>query len=91
MDDLTITLPEPLRRHVEERASAAGFETPSDFVLDLIERDRRRSCGGESEHDRFASAVRQAVESGKSFEVDDAWWAAKDAEYARRFGDATGP
>jgi antitoxin ParD1/3/4 len=40
---INITLPEPLKAYVEAQAESGDYDTPSDFILELIldDRDRR--------------------------------------------------
>lgn len=40
MATLTISLPEPLRDWVEERSRDRGYESPGDYVRELIHQDR---------------------------------------------------
>ncbi len=81
MDDLTITLPEPLRQHVERRAAAAGLESPADFIRELVERDRSSS-------ERLEALLLESLDSeGESIEIDDAFWAERHAELDRRLAE----
>ena len=41
MTSLTVPLPDPMKRFVEDEAAAAGFANPVDFVHDLICRAQR--------------------------------------------------
>lgn len=40
MTSLNISLPEPLKRYVEERVAEGEYGTPSEYVRDLIRHDR---------------------------------------------------
>ena len=78
---LSIELPEPLRRHVEQRAAAAGFGTAGDFVRDLIERDRDATS-------RLEFLLLEALEDqSEPIEVDDAFWQERRSELARRIAE----
>ena len=76
MDDLTITLPEPLRRYVEERVSEGGFDTASDYFRELIQREQAIR--------RLDALLIEGLDSGEPEEADDAWWAERHAELDRR-------
>lgn len=77
MEMLTIELSESLRRYVEDRAAAAGYETPSDFVRKVLEREQQANA-------RLEALLIEGLESGEPIAVDDAWWEARHAELRQR-------
>lgn len=78
MEQLTIELPERLRRHIEERAAAAGFDSASDYVRRLVESD----C---AKHSRIEELLLEALDSAEEpIEINDAFWAERHAELERR-------
>lgn len=79
METLTVELPGSLREFVEERAAAAGFETPGAFIRDVLEREQRRA-----ERNRLEALALEGLASGEPEEADDAWWAERHAELDRR-------
>jgi Arc/MetJ-type ribon-helix-helix transcriptional regulator len=81
MEPLMIELPDSLRQEIEDRATAAGFDTANDFVRNLIERDLKQLA-------RLDALAIAGLESGPMIQIDDAWWAKKHEELDRRFGPA---
>jgi antitoxin ParD1/3/4 len=43
MSTMNISLPEQLKRYVDEQVATGGFGTSSEYVRDLIRRDRDRA------------------------------------------------
>ena len=76
MCTMNISLPEALKTFVDDQVSARGYRTSSEYVLELIrkDRDRQRLCGlllegaaspkavtaDEHYYDQFRSRVRDA-------------------------------
>lgn len=76
MSTLTIALPDPLKRHLDEQVESRGFGTGGDYVLDLIRRDRDRhalrgllldgaaSEAGDAADDDYFAALRLRAQPG---------------------------
>lgn len=56
MPHLTVEMPEPMERWVEERVRSGPFDGPADYLRDLIRRDQERA--------RKIAAMQQAVTEG---------------------------
>ncbi len=56
---LNISLPESMRRFVEEKIDSEGYGTISEYVRELIREDQRR------EKREFDSLIREAYASGE--------------------------
>jgi hypothetical protein len=46
---MTISVPDSAKAVIEEQATKAGYTSPTDYLLSLVERDRRRSLREEIE------------------------------------------
>ncbi|GAB4230024.1 MAG: type II toxin-antitoxin system ParD family antitoxin [Elainellaceae cyanobacterium] len=44
MTTITISLPEPLTDYLQEQVIAGGYNTPSDYIQDLILQDQQRKA-----------------------------------------------
>jgi antitoxin ParD1/3/4 len=64
---MNISLPESLRTYVESRVESGAYSTPSEFVRDLIRRDREQE---EIEQKLLESLQSPAVPVGKNFWKD---------------------
>ncbi|SUS07766.1 Transcriptional regulator [uncultured Defluviicoccus sp.] len=67
---LHISLPEELKRYVQERVAAEAYSNPSDFVRALIREDRKRRG---QEH--LEALLLEGLESGEAQPLDEAEWA----------------
>ncbi len=56
---LNISLPETMRKFVEEKISSEGYGTISEYVRELIRADQRR------EQARFDALISEALTSGQ--------------------------
>ena len=66
---LHISLPEELKRYVQERVAAEAYSNPSDFVRALIREDRKRRG---QEH--LEALLLEGLESGEAEPLDGAEW-----------------
>lgn len=76
---LHISLPEELKRYVQERVAAEAYSNPSDFVRSLIREDRRRRG-----QERLEALLLEGVESGEALPLDEAEWSAIRQEVEAR-------
>lgn len=66
---MNISLPEPLRRFVDQQVREGGFSSTSDYVRELIRERQKRNA---EEHLR--SLIAEGLGSGQGVPVDDAWF-----------------
>jgi antitoxin ParD1/3/4 len=66
---LHISLPEELKRYVQERVAAEAYSNPSDFVRALIREDRRRRG-----QERLEALLLEGLDSGAAGPLDEAEW-----------------
>jgi antitoxin ParD1/3/4 len=82
---LHISLPEELKRYVQERVAADAFSNPSDFVRSLIREDRRRQA---QEH--LEGLLLEGLDSGEPVPLDEAEWASLRQEVEARMAAKPG-
>lgn len=89
---MTVSLPKPLRRFVDERVEAGGFGSVSDYIRELIRRDKR-----DAEQESFERKLTEASESLSNLKhVPPEVWRELQASVSRgaehleaaRFGEA---
>lgn len=66
---MNISLPEPLKRFVDQQVRDGGFSSTSDYVRELIRERQRRSA---EEHLR--NLIAEGLASGPAMPVDEAWF-----------------
>lgn len=70
---LNIVLSDQILAFVEEQATAAGFNTASEYVCQLILREQERLL----QQKRVESLLLEGLESGTPIEATDDWWQQK--------------
>jgi antitoxin ParD1/3/4 len=76
---LNIPLPGQIQAFVEEQAIAAGFNTASEYVYQLILREQERL----SQQKRVESLLLEGLGSGEPIEATDDWWEQKRDQLGR--------
>lgn len=79
MATMNVSLPETLKKYVDQQVERAGYGSSSEYVRELIRRDR--IAQGERE---LAAMMREGLTSGESVVVDRQFWARKKAALRRR-------
>jgi antitoxin ParD1/3/4 len=79
MSYLEIQMPESTELFIQEQVSAGKFASPSEYVVDLIEQDRRRTAKKELEDLLLAG-----LHSGAGIEVTPEYWEAKKQAWRAR-------
>jgi antitoxin ParD1/3/4 len=75
MSMLQITLPEAANRFIEEQVAGGRYQSPSDFVLELVERARAQAA-----KDELATLILEGENSGEGEEFTEERWRARRAE-----------
>jgi len=70
---LNIVLSDQILAFVEEQATAAGLNTASEYVYQLILREQERLL----QQKRVESLLLEGLESGTPIEATDDWWQQK--------------
>ena len=81
---ITVSLPESLRKYIEDRASAQGYRTVGDYVSHLVEEEQRRET-----QNRLDSLLQEGIDSGEPQEVGAAYWDRKRRGLAARLVTTT--
>jgi antitoxin ParD1/3/4 len=71
MSTMNISLPEDLRDFVESYVVAEGYSSSSEYVRELIRKDRQRA--------RLRALIMAGIEDPVTHEVSDAFWAERSA------------
>jgi antitoxin ParD1/3/4 len=69
MTSLNISLPETLKKFVEEQAEQGGYSTTSEYVRQLLREDQKRLA-----EDHLESLLLAGLKSGKRIEVNEEYW-----------------
>ena len=79
MKSMNISLPESMRTYVEEQIKTGDYGTASEYIRDLIRRDR-----AQKKQDRLESLVLEGLNSGEASPMTEADWADIRAEVRAR-------
>ena len=66
---MNVSIPDELKTFVEAQVSAEGYSTSSEYVRELIRRDRQRL--------RLRSLLLEGLTEGTTHVVDEAFWATR--------------
>ncbi len=69
MATMNVSIPETLKSFVETQVEAEGYGTSSEYIRELIRKDRQRA--------HLRNLIMQGIESGTGTPVDDAFWKAR--------------
>ena len=69
MTSLNISLPETLKRFVEEQTEQGGYSTPSEYVRQLLREDQKRRT-----EEVLESLLLAGLKSGKRIEANEEFW-----------------
>lgn len=83
MTSMNVSLPNTLRVYVQHRVETGGFGNVSEYIRDLIRRDREARV-----QDALTAAIREGLESGTPIPVDDQYFERKKAELLERHSRA---
>lgn len=79
MTSMNISLPETLRKFVEEQVSKGGYGTASEYLRELIREAKKRKA-----EERLEELLLEGLDSGEPIEVTGKYWEKKKAELIRR-------
>jgi antitoxin ParD1/3/4 len=85
MTRLSISLPESLRRFVDEQVAAGPFGTASEYIRALIQEAQQR----EAEQERLEALLIEGLDSGPGIEVTPEFWRELRAELEERYRCST--
>lgn len=82
IERMEITLPETLRRYVEERVADGEYPEASAYVVDLILREREERCRQAGA--RLEGLLLEGLSSGEPVRVTPEWFERRRAELVTR-------
>jgi antitoxin ParD1/3/4 len=69
MTSLNISLPETLKKFVEEQTEQCGYSTPSEYVRQLLREDRKRRA-----EEKLEALLLAGLNTAKPVEVNEEYW-----------------
>lgn len=81
MDTMNIALPESLKQFVQERVTAGGYSSVSEYMRELIRADQRRKT-----EERIDALLLEGLDSGEPIPVTDEYWDEKKRKLEQRLG-----
>jgi antitoxin ParD1/3/4 len=77
---MNVSLPKTLRSFVDERVSSSSYTSASEYVRELIRRDREHHAA----HDRLEELLLEGLASGSASEWTEADWASVRERVTKR-------
>ncbi|MGC8643211.1 MAG: type II toxin-antitoxin system ParD family antitoxin [Isosphaeraceae bacterium] len=81
MDTMNIALPESMKQFVQERVSAGGYSSVSEYIRELIRADQKRRM-----EERIDALLLEGLDSGEPIPVTKEYWEAKKRRLNERLG-----
>lgn len=78
MDSMNISLPEPLKRFVDEQIAAGRYSSASEYVRTLIREDEKRKA-----QERLDALLLEGLEGAESALTKDDWASIRKEALAR--------
>ena len=86
METMNIALPESMKHFVQERVTAGGYSSVSEYVRELIQADQKRKAD-----ERTDSLLLEGLESGVPVPVTQEYWDQKKHRLTERLGNPPRP
>jgi antitoxin ParD1/3/4 len=81
---LNISLPQPLKDYVEAQVKEGGYSTPSEYVRELVRRDRKQRA-----EERLEALLLEGLNSGEPIEITPEYWENKRQQLIERHSNKT--
>jgi antitoxin ParD1/3/4 len=78
MTTMNVSLPDSLKRFVDQCVESGGYGSSSEYVRELIRQDQMRRA-----EQRLAELLREGLESGPPVEVNSGYWAERRAKLGK--------
>jgi antitoxin ParD1/3/4 len=78
MTTMNVSLPDSLKRFVDQCVESGGYGSSSEYVRELIRQDQMRRAEW-----RLVELLREGLESGPAVEVDGGFWAERRAKLGK--------
>jgi antitoxin ParD1/3/4 len=86
METMNIALPESMKHFVQERVTAGGYSSVSEYVRELIRADQKRKI-----EERIDTLLLEGLASGEPIPVTPEYWEEKKRKLTERLGKAIHP
>lgn len=86
MDTMNIALPESMKLFVQERVTAGGYSSVSEYVRELIRADQKRKV-----EERIDALLLEGLDSGPPIPVTQEYWDQKKRKLTERLVKAKPP
>jgi antitoxin ParD1/3/4 len=86
METMNIALPESMKHFVQERVTAGGYSSVSEYIRELIRADQKRNA-----QERIDTLLLDGLDSGKPVAVTPEYWEEKKRRLSERLGKAANP
>lgn len=86
METMNIALPESMKHFVQERVTAGGYSSVSEYVRELIRADQKRKV-----EERIDTLLLEGLESGQPIPVTEEYWDEKKRKLTERLAKAIRP
>lgn len=84
MASLKISLPKAVKEFVDSQAREGGYDTPGDYVRDLLVRERERKA-----EEQLERLLLSGLRSGDGMEASAGFWERKRRELSRGHSTST--
>jgi antitoxin ParD1/3/4 len=85
MASLNISLPQSLKDYVEDQVESGGYSTPSEYVRELLRRDRDHRA-----EVKLEALLLAGLNSGEPIEITPEYWENKRRKLIERHSRKTG-
>ncbi len=82
MTTMNISLPDSMRAFIEQKIAQGGYSTASEYIRQLVREDQKRAA-----QERLEQLLLEGINSGPPIEIDDEYWATKEADLLKRVGE----
>jgi antitoxin ParD1/3/4 len=86
METMNIALPESMKQFVQERVTAGGYSSVSEYVRELIRADQKRKF-----EERIDALLLEGLDSGEPIAVTREYWEEKKRKLTERLGKTIVP
>jgi antitoxin ParD1/3/4 len=83
---MNIALPESMKHFVQERVTAGGYSSVSEYVRELIRADQKRKV-----EERIDTLLLEGMETGQPIPVTEEYWDEKKRKLTERLAKAIRP
>ena len=86
METMNIALPESMKHYVQDRVTAGGYSSVSEYVRELIRADQKRKV-----EERIDALLLEGIETGQPIPVTEEYWEEKQRRLTDRLARAIRP